>query len=290
MGRRSLTTVTTLGLACAVALTVGASASAVETARPTAPGLVTLSKSQFALLKQARPIIEKALANADKKIDWEMRVASDGKDGFATIPTISIGQNTDPATGATCYIVLDDTDCDVFVDGSSLVLSLDDALAILDDADGLPSAADVLTTAQQNAIRERADEQGSANPWLRFPQGSAVASYVGNRLLPTMIPGVLMKSGLPPVARRGTTTNVERFTASDGSTVYRFTQRMTATLNGKPTKTMRIGYSIDPDGSLNDVAIWFDKTYLGGVTYENGEPFAQPTGIIPAASLGFPGT
>ena len=169
-------------------------------------------------------------------------------------------------------------------------LAVPELVAILDDAEGLPSAADVLSTAQQDAIRTRADEQGSADPWVSFPQGSAVASYVGNRLLPVMIPSVLMKAGIPDLARRGQTTNVSRFTASDGSTVYTFTQRMGATLNGRPAKTIRAAYSIGQDGSLVDLGLWLDKTYLGGAIFENAEPFTAPTGAVPAASLGFPGT
>ena len=290
MSRRALAALTA---AVALGFTVigGPSASAREMVQPMAPSGVTLSKSQFALLKQSRPIVERAIAAAGKKADWEMRGLPNASGALATGETVSIGQNTDPATGGTCLIVLNDTDCDVYSAAGGYVMSLENALAILDDADGLRDPASVLSSAQQQAVRERADEQGSANPWLVFPQGSAVGLYIADRLAPIATYATLLQKGLPPVARRGQTTQVERFLARDGSTVYRFTQRLAPgalVLNGTPAKTMRVGYSVDTSGALIDAAVWLDKTYVAGMTFETGEPFTTPA-AAPASSVGFPG-
>lgn len=256
-----------------------------------AASTVTLTKGQLAILKEGRTKVLAALAAGKGRshAEWSVRVSSDSSNSLTTVPTMEIGVNQD-GTGALCLIVLNPRDCDVW-GGSGLTMAMDDAFTILDDAEGLRSPSEVLTTAQQDAISERADEQGSANPWLTFPDGSAVNAFVQKRYQATLLPVSLLDAGVPALAKRGRTTRVERFKAAGDVTVYRFTQNVGGpTLNGAPTKSLKVAYGIGADGVLEGASVWLDRTLIAEVEFTPGEPVRMPSPIAPASSIGFPGT
>lgn len=274
-----------------LAATAGLLLSLAGLAPAEAASTVTLTKAQLAILKEGRAKVLAALAAGKGRShgEWSVRVASDGSGSLTTVPTTEIGVNQD-GTGALCLIVLNPRDCDVW-GGAGLTMAMDDAFTILDDAEGLRSPSEVLTTAQQDAIAERADEQGSANPWLTFPDGSAVNAFVQKRYQSTLLPASLLDAGVPPLARRGMATRVERFKGAGGVTVYRFTQNFSGpALNGAPTRSLKVAYGIGADGALEGASVWLDRTLIAEVEYTPGEPVRMPSPIAPASSVGFPGT
>lgn len=276
-----------LATAAAPAAQASAGSAAPQASRP-----VILPKAQFAALKAGRVAVERALTAAfgTTRVEWGIRIAGDPASGLRTVPAIDLLENRHPSRAdATCLGVLTLRECDAWPTAGGLVMSMESGLTILDDADGLRSASEVLTPAAQDAIRERADAQGSADPWVVYAESTPVGAYVQARYAPTALAETLLRAGVPPLARKGQTTRVERFAAGGGTTVYRFTQRVSGVaLDGRTVRSVRAGYAIDETGALESATVWFDGAMVAEASFAPADPVTVPSPTVPSASIGFP--